>query len=606
MSQAGLVDIEKALRDVLWPLVEARQAQFSARERQNAEAAAQDGEQTAAEQQLNEMLVDDSSAPMEAVAASIEAPEPEVDLPAEMVNADGTSSKKRKIDDAWPKQISKRAKVRAAKYAKAERVAARLQANRIPLSSHEIILRSGRALVVPDNSTPERFRPTLLLNKRAAIDSRPAICSALTLGINAVTAILEHDVENARRELAGLKPAPRQKRDNLDLRLFIPAPNKSTRRQRRELRQKLIPRSQAKKRKHLTSSTSQRDIARTLPQFLHNVPAGDPAVLHVLQEALQEISIRITTKSQPSRRLNAVQAVLQEIITIASGDTHESQQSAQTGPTIGDQTAMALDTAPGGVDEPGGSQCSLEAVKTVNLPSTLLYTIFCGKPTAQALQTGYYRKSLVSESHLQDLTALLVDCDRQWFAVHEQYVKAAQTLEPPVQKLQREVKQHIPNTHQADQAESGARVDTFSTSPRFRIIFVAKGDINPLSIVQHVLTAAAARNAANISLRRIRANADSYASPEDVYIVPLPKGAESKLAELLGIRRVAVFAIEVRSQSPLPRPLLTKATTGQHRTRLRCAARSSAEPSSSANGKLARADCKCSLHITDDRKCGAR
>lgn len=557
MSQAGLVDIEKALRDVLWPLVEARQAQYSARECQNAEAAAQNVEHPAAEQQPDEMLVDDSSAPTDTAPAATEAEGPEVDVPAELVNAEETSSKKRKVDDAWPKQISKRAKVRAAKFAKAERMAAKLQGNGVPLSSHEINLRSGRALIVPDNNTPERFKPTFLLDKRAAIDARPAICSALTLGINAVTAILEHDVENARRELAGLKPAPAHKRDNLDLRLFIPAPNKSTRRQRRELRQKLIPISQPRKRKQVKCSTGQREIGQSLPQFLHNVPAGDPAVLHVLQEALQEISNRITTKLQPSRRLTAVQAVLQEIITIASGDTPESQQSVQPAPTSGDQTAMALDAAPGGVVEHGGSRLSLETIKTVNLPSTLLYTIFCGKPTAQALRTGYYRKSLISDSHLQDLTALLIDYDREWFAVHEQYVYATQTLEQPVQQAHREIKQHISRMQHADQAESGALVDTFSTSPRFRIIFVAKGDINPLSIVQHVLTAAAARNAANISLRRIRANSDSYASPEDVYVVPLPKGAESKLAELLGIRRVAVFAIEVRSQSPLPQLFLT-------------------------------------------------
>lgn len=91
-----------------------------------------------------------------------------------------------------------------------------------------------------------------------------------------------------------------------------------------------------------------------------------------------------------------------------------------------------------------------------------------------------------------------------------------------------------------------------------RVLFVAKADINPPSIVQHLLLGTAARNSVAAARKRqlqakIQAGPGASVSDktnevydeEPVYIVPMGEGFEHRLCELLAIRRAATLAISV-------------------------------------------------------------
>lgn len=66
-----------------------------------------------------------------------------------------------------------------------------------------------------------------------------------------------------------------------------------------------------------------------------------------------------------------------------------------------------------------------------------------------------------------------------------------------------------------------------------KVIFVCRADINPSILVDHIPHLVAACNAA------------SRKTPNFIKLVPLPKGAEFTLAQALGLRRVAVMAVDV-------------------------------------------------------------
>lgn len=66
------------------------------------------------------------------------------------------------------------------------------------------------------------------------------------------------------------------------------------------------------------------------------------------------------------------------------------------------------------------------------------------------------------------------------------------------------------------------------------IVLVCRGDVIPPELIQHIPHLVAACNT-----RRIGTNAPS------VHLVPLPRGAESSLAEAIGLRRVSVVALHV-------------------------------------------------------------
>lgn len=80
----------------------------------------------------------------------------------------------------------------------------------------------------------------------------------------------------------------------------------------------------------------------------------------------------------------------------------------------------------------------------------------------------------------------------------------------------------------------GVRASSSSSRP-IKIIFVCRADVDPPILIDHLPHLAAAYN--------------SNRPAETVMIVPLPKGAESTLAEAVGLRRVAVIAADVSNLS---------------------------------------------------------
>jgi len=73
--------------------------------------------------------------------------------------------------------------------------------------------------------------------------------------------------------------------------------------------------------------------------------------------------------------------------------------------------------------------------------------------------------------------------------------------------------------------------ESLSQSP-IKVVFVCRADLNPSKLVAHIPHLVAA------------CNVPSAKPPNFVKLVPLPKGAELTLAKALGIRRVAVMAVD--------------------------------------------------------------
>jgi ribonuclease P/MRP protein subunit POP3 len=71
-----------------------------------------------------------------------------------------------------------------------------------------------------------------------------------------------------------------------------------------------------------------------------------------------------------------------------------------------------------------------------------------------------------------------------------------------------------------------------SPRPHLKFILVCRSDIDPPLLIDHLPHLVAAYN--------------STQTDEPVKLVPLPKGAESSLAQTLGLRRAAVVGIDVR------------------------------------------------------------
>ena len=85
-------------------------------------------------------------------------------------------------------------------------------------------------------------------------------------------------------------------------------------------------------------------------------------------------------------------------------------------------------------------------------------------------------------------------------------------------------------------------------SPPISLIFVCRADVDPPVLINHLPHLVAAWN-----------SSQKGSSAKILKLVPLPKGAESALAKVMGLRRVAVIALDVRSLSFLIRvhPILT-------------------------------------------------
>ncbi|KAF9074824.1 hypothetical protein BDP27DRAFT_1257990 [Rhodocollybia butyracea] len=66
--------------------------------------------------------------------------------------------------------------------------------------------------------------------------------------------------------------------------------------------------------------------------------------------------------------------------------------------------------------------------------------------------------------------------------------------------------------------------------PNVKIVLVCRADVNPPMLIDHLPHLVAAYNSTN--------------PPDPILLVPLPPGAEFTLAEVMGVRRVAVMAID--------------------------------------------------------------
>ncbi|KAJ3919652.1 hypothetical protein F5877DRAFT_89887 [Lentinula edodes] len=72
-------------------------------------------------------------------------------------------------------------------------------------------------------------------------------------------------------------------------------------------------------------------------------------------------------------------------------------------------------------------------------------------------------------------------------------------------------------------------IDKNASPPAIRIILVCRADVNPPMLIDHLPHLVAAYN--------------STKPPDSILLVPLPQGAEFTLSKVMGIRRVAVMAV---------------------------------------------------------------
>ena len=536
------------------PLVLAREAHFA-----SGSAAALDAGKVAEASHTGEQQV--PTLPADAIARASGSEAQDIDMvpatagtgsPPDTTMVDATA-----ITDAnpvastsrLPEPQSKRARKRADAEARAASRPA--EAASTPVSTHQVRLRSGKMVHIPDGIISAKLQtPSHLIGKgkmRAAHQDRPEICSALCLGINAVTRALELEVQNCRRRLAGLAPLPSKPDARQDtLRMYIPAPSLTSRKQRRDLRDKLHPETARGRWKRTRDGLAKPAEALRMPENLVGIPRNDPALVHTLKEALEESDL-----------WSNVRQMLQDMLHRVQGDEPQHQ--------TGDQAPVAA-----------ARQVQQD---TVAIPSQTLVEMLTLREAQGALSDG--TRSI--------LIALLMAHDPHWFSMLNLVERAQQVdgshLPPnPIwgkvshnaampEKKQR-AKAPAPTRPANSEVASTAR----SQTRNIRIVFVAKEDINPLEIVQHILTTVAARNSANVALRRQRAGkkekptaliptqADQAGAPSeatavarssqaeasvaqedvgDIYIVPMGKLFEHRLCELLAVRRAAVLAITV-------------------------------------------------------------
>ena len=89
-------------------------------------------------------------------------------------------------------------------------------------------------------------------------------------------------------------------------------------------------------------------------------------------------------------------------------------------------------------------------------------------------------------------------------------------------------------------ATLGTCVHETTLKARPAIILVCRGDVTPPELIQHIPHLVAASNARNVGT-----------DVPVVHLIPLPKGAESSLAEVIGLRRVSVVALHVSTPHSL-------------------------------------------------------
>ena len=374
---------------------------------------------------------------------------------------------------------------RAQKRAKAAARLARRQAAG-PSGKHEMTLKSGKVVQIPTYISPDKFEPTLLLDKGKAREQRPEISPNLIIGINAVTRALEAEVHNGRRQLAGLSETTKVAATQQDsLRMILPAPTKSTRRQRRAIREENHPESKAARIRKLHKERKASQVVPPMPEQYAHIPRDEPTLLHSLSEAREEVKDNAT----------AITAI----------NTLDKEIRSGAGPT-----------------EPAGPDC--DNAEPVKIPLQIINDV---------LQLRCLDAS--TRSVLQHLVLRFIPGG---------IPKFEGAPNDPAARDGRKAKSAVNPKRQARVPIVGPAIQP---SKPIRVLFVAKGDINPPSIVQHLLMASAARNSVCTARRRQieqQKMGDSRAS-EDMYLVPMAAGFESRLCELLAIRRAAVLAITV-------------------------------------------------------------
>lgn len=87
-------------------------------------------------------------------------------------------------------------------------------------------------------------------------------------------------------------------------------------------------------------------------------------------------------------------------------------------------------------------------------------------------------------------------------------------------------------------ADPASPIVSSAHSTLISLIFVCRADVDPPALIAHLPHLVAAWN-----------SSQKGSSAKILKLVPLPKGAESALAKAMGLRRVAVIAVNVRSFS---------------------------------------------------------
>ncbi|PLW50191.1 hypothetical protein PCASD_01854 [Puccinia coronata f. sp. avenae] len=99
-------------------------------------------------------------------------------------------------------------------------------------------------------------------------------------------------------------------------------------------------------------------------------------------------------------------------------------------------------------------------------------------------------------------------------------------------------------TDQGSSSTTEARLHEKPPQQQLSFIFVCRGDMNPLDLVDHLLPTIANLN--RYRLQTYSSEIHSTVSQPLVILIPLPKGAENQIALALGIKRAAIVALKGR------------------------------------------------------------
>jgi hypothetical protein len=124
-------------------------------------------------------------------------------------------------------------------------------------------------------------------------------------------------------------------------------------------------------------------------------------------------------------------------------------------------------------------------------------------------------------------------------------------------ELEKEIQQRrkaIPHTYlenssimeQYPSSTSSSRLLENSSGCQLSLVFVCRKDINPVSLVNHLLL-----TVANLNRSRLQSKSSLAGDvpPPLVFLIPLPKGAEKMIAKALGLKKAAVVALKVSSKN---------------------------------------------------------